>query len=312
MNNIFTSNKIIIKQIIFCQYLFWHFLKNSYKYLLFWLFRPSMTEILKRHILIFYFFLLCFCVTFLSTLPISFSHIILAIFLSLFLPFQSYLQDLKAKNILDKRILFLIILVIFWYIFSFENIDFIVFLVWIVCLYFEVNSRLFFTIWIILFLLFLCGSFFSFDTSILISVCFIIFILGIWLHLLEWFTQGKKLTEKNALFLSNILFYSFHICLLFSVFYESIRIYLGVIMCGYLIFNSFILASLPKILIQISDPWEKLKSHIFVFSSFIILFFPIFDMHITWENNRKILFLTFLSFMIMYIIGVKISNKIKK
>lgn len=270
-----------------------------------------MTEILKRHIPILYFFLLCFCITFLSSLPVSFSHTILAIFLSLFFPFQSYFQDFKAKNIFDRRILFLIILVIFWYIFSFESIDFIVFLVWVVCLYFEVNSRLFFTIWIILFLLFLWGNFLNLDTNVVIFVSFLIFIFGISLHLIEWFVNGKKLTEKNALFFSNILFYTFHICVLLSIFFETVRMYLWVMVLWYLIINSFMVKYLTKLTLEVAHPWEKFKSHICIFSSFVIIFFPIFDLHITGENNRKILFLTLLSFMITYIIWIKII-KIKK
>lgn len=226
--------------------------------------------------------------------------------------FDNLIKKISIKNLFfNMWFLLFLISIIIWLIISTNTIIFLFIFTYIFLISFRINEyNLFFT-WLLLFFVFIFYYFFYISDSVNYLVFSFYFLLsGILYYFINSIFNIKEFInkEKPILFIKLLLF--LYIFLIFiSIFFLntfSFFPYLSLIIL-------FILNFYNNIYIK-NDSKNFYNNDLIILSLFIISFIPIINDYSIFSEKNKILLLTFLSFLFIYLflnIVIKKFNKDK-
>lgn len=268
-----------------------------------------------------FYFLLSFVFVYLVLLKLLFQldffYVIISLYWVLIIPlkniFSTYFERIflekSIKNLfLNKWFILLFLSIVIWYFISFNPVTFLIILSYIFLLSFKINTSNLFGFWITLFFLFLWFLLFNQDVSIYstyLAFSFYYILLGLISSFINIDSETNKFFKNRGIFLLKTTFIIFLLLLSISFYYQEIAYVLPYIS----VLTLIILNLYGSISIDFDSNNDYYKKDIIVICIFIIIFIPIVNDYMAFEEKNRILLLTFLWFLITYVwLNLKIAK----
>lgn len=271
-----------------------------------------------------FYFLLFFIFVFLLSLNKFFSeeflYVIISIYWLLLIPlkhnfsnyFEKLLNNFCIKNLfLNNWFIILIVCILFWYLLTLNSILFVLIISYILLLSFRINSDILFSIWIWFFWFFLFNylfSTYSYDYINYLAFSFYFIILWVLYFFIDMYLNIDSFMKKNWSQIIKILINLFLLLFIISIYFIKVFYFLPYISFIILLFFSLY----DTIRLDMDSKNEYYKKDLLIFWYFIIIFIPLINDYFILLEKNKILLLTILCFIFIYVwFNTKINKYIK-
>ncbi len=257
------------------------------------------------------YFLLSFTFLFLlflqNFLKVDFLYVTISLYWIIFIPFKNIFSNYFKKLFWNMgfRNLFLNL----WFVLLFFNsiilyllisdlVLFLLLLIYIYLIAFKINLFNLFSFWILLFFIFLLLYLFNSDISSIYLISSFYFIL-IWIlyFFIDMYIDIKKFFSKNNILFLNLSFIVFILFFIFSLYFEWFFYLLPYL----LIINLFFLNFNNDYKINFNSNNDYYKKDIIVLGLFLIIFIPIINDYMFFDETNIIILFTFLWFLLTYV-----------